>query len=378
MRNPFCLYAESKRDDFSEKFEPLLGGFKHERDSGTLGKFGVGFLHVHLDAFAQDGAFAHAQDVVPSEIVVQVLGGHTTEAEREVLQIVVEGVDVIDVVHALLMLAAFNLNQLESVMGGKALIALFGVGTEDSVLFHLASVESNHFLGGNLAEVAHLSNGRAVAVDSAGDTNLMLGETALAGFRAALVRLASFGKVAATFVASAIIGFVCFDNAFESDFLLALGGQRVQYLVSPHKGGRGGNATSFCAFADGETEAHTFDVLFPDGEALLSAFKDGFSGGEKDATTILATVTLDTVTLAELLDVFGASALGTKKPVAKTGFLNMSVDVVAVMFLRYELVKLTHLCNGEILDGVLNIAEVHMSPFVGSWQSHLHMNTSKL
>ena len=81
---------------------PLLGGFKHERDSGTLGEFGVGFLHVHLDAFAQNGAFAHAQDVVPSEIVVQVLGGHTTEAEREVLQIVVEGVDVIDVVHALL------------------------------------------------------------------------------------------------------------------------------------------------------------------------------------------------------------------------------------------------------------------------------------
>ena len=356
---------------------PLLGGFKHERDSGTLGKLGIGFFHVHLDAFAQDGAFAHAQDVVPSEIVVQVLGGHTTEAEREVLQIVVEGVDVIDVVHALLMLAAFNLNQLEAIIGGEALIALFGVGTEDSVLFHLASVESNHFLGGNLAEVAHLSNGRAVAVDSAGDTNLMLGETALAGFRAALVGLAAFGEVAATFVARAVIGFVCFDNAFESDFLLALGGQRVQNLVSPHKGGRGGNATGFCALADGETEAHTFDVLFPDGEALLSAFKDGFSGGEKDATTILATVTLDTVALAELLDVLGATALRTEKPVAKTGFLNMGIDVVAIMFLRYELVKLTHLCNGEVLDGVLNIAEVHISPFVGSWRSHLHMNTSK-
>ena len=369
---------ESKRDDFSEKFEPLLGGFKHERDSGTLGKFGVGFLHVHLDAFAQDGALAHAQDVVPSEIVVQVLGGHTTEAKREVLQIVVEGVDVIDVVHPLLMLAAFNLNQLEAVIGGEALIALFGVGTEDSVLFHLASVESNHFLGANLAEVAHLSNGRAVAVDSAGDTNLMLGETALAGFRAALVGLATFREVAATFVARAVIGFVCFDNAFESDFLLALGGQRVENLVSPHESGRGGNATGFCALANRETETHTFDVFFPDGEALLSAFKDGFGGSEKDATTILATVTLNTVTLAELLDVLGASALGTKKPVAKTGFLNMSVEAGVVMFLRYELVKLTHLCNGEILDGVLNIAEVHMSPFVGSWQSHLHMNTSKL
>ena len=357
---------------------PLLGGFKHKRDSGTLGEFGVGFLHVHLNAFAQDGAFAHAQDVVPSEIVVQVLGGHTTEAERKVLQIVVEGVDVIDVVHALLMLAAFNLNQLEAIMGGEALIALFGVGTEDSVLFHLASVESNHFLGGNLAEVAHLSNGRAVAVDSAGDTNLMLGETALAGFRAALVGLAAFGEVAATFVARAVIGFVCFDNAFESDSLLTLGGQRVQYLVSPHKGGRGGDTTSLCALANGEAELHTFDVLFPDGEALLSAFKDGFGGGKKDATTILATVTLNTVTLAELLDVLGATALRTEKPVAKTGFLNMSVDVVAVMFLRYELVKLTHLCNGEILDGVLNIAEVHMSPFVGIWRSHLHMNTSKL
>lgn len=357
---------------------PLLGGFKHERDSGTLGKLGIGFFHVHLDAFAQDGAFAHAQDVVPSEVVVQVLGGHTTEAERKALKVAVEGIDVIDVVHTLLMLAAFNLNQLEAVICGKALITLFGVSTEDSVLLDLASVESNHFLGANLAKVAHLGNGRTRTVDSTGDANLMLGETALAGFRAALVGLAAFGKVAATFVARAVIGFVCFDNAFESDFLLSLGGQRVQYLVSPHKGGRGGNATGFCALADGETEAHTFDVLFPDGEALLSAFKDGFGGSEKDATTILATVTLDTVTLAELLDVFGASALRTEKPVAKTGFLNMSVEAGVVMFLRYELVKLTHLCNGEILDGVHNIAEVHMSPFVGSWQSHLHMNTSKL
>lgn len=354
-----------------------LCGFKHKRDSRTLGEFGVGLSHVHLDGFSQDGAFAHAQNIIPSEVVVQVFGGHTTETKRKALEIVVEGIDVVDVVHAFLMLAAFNLNQFETVVGGKALIALFGIGTEDGVLFHLAVIEGYHFLGANLAEVTYFGDSGTVTVDSTWDTNLMLGEAALVGLHSALVGLAPFGKVTASLVARAVISFVCFDNAFESDFLLTLDADGVQNLMTPHESGGGGDATSLCALADGEAEAHTFDVLFPDMKTLLSTFKDGFGGGKEDTSAILATVTLNTVALSELLDILGTTALGTEKPVAKTGFLNVSIDVVNVMFLRYELVKLTHLCNGEILDGVLDIAEVHMSPFVGNWRSHLHMNISK-
>jgi len=64
----------------------------------------IDFLHHGGKNFTN----AHLDTIIPHEVVIQVLRSHTSKAIDELLQIVVVGVDVVDVIDALLVFTAFK------------------------------------------------------------------------------------------------------------------------------------------------------------------------------------------------------------------------------------------------------------------------------
>lgn len=138
----------------------------------------------------------------------------------------------------------------------------------------------------------------------------------------------------ATFVGDGKESFIGFDHTLKGDFGVTLLAKSVQYLVPPTESGGIGNVADFSSLADGEAEAHTFDVLMPDREGFLSLAEDGFTGDGEHSAAILATVLLLTVSiLAELLDVFDATTNRAEDTVGETAFFDVGDDVFAVVLI---------------------------------------------
>jgi len=125
----------------------------------------VGFFEVEI-------ALGVVTEVVPHQIVVEILGSDPMEAHHEGLQLAMVAVDVLDAKGAVRAAVGLQLQEVDFLLFREAHIAVQLVGTQHRIGSDATAEHARNTGNGCPAEVGNLGDGLAVTIDRTRHTDL--------------------------------------------------------------------------------------------------------------------------------------------------------------------------------------------------------------
>lgn len=216
-----------------------------------------GLLEVNI-------AIGVVSEVMPYEVVVEVLRGNAMEAHHEGLQLAVIAIDSLNTKCAVHAAVGFQLQKVQVLAFREAYIATQLVSAEDRIRCNPAAQYAAQRGNGRTTKVCNLGDRFAVTIDSAWYTDLFQRDTALLGSLAAHMRFSRHGKAfAVTMVAlerDAEERFIGFYDAVQLDLVLHFL-QGVKDLVAEEESRIFGNLALHGTRTDCHPVHHAMDIV---------------------------------------------------------------------------------------------------------------------
>lgn len=130
-------------------------------------------MRKHHISLSNIVSFAVIADIVPDEVVVQVLGRNAMEPIQKLIQPAVIAVDVLDVIDAFLSSSAFDRDDLISRLMAVQGIRTKAVRDHDGFFVDLPVVYGMDRLFAEDAEFRHYGDGFLISVDGTGNADLL-------------------------------------------------------------------------------------------------------------------------------------------------------------------------------------------------------------